>query len=156
MTARTVRILPRSDWPADLQHPEVRGIAVGGCIDNRRRRGLRHLAHAHTHGLQRGWICFRSDTVLADASTRLHELAHVVTREGHTKRWRAFLLQIGGTLDAVPGISRDYHPQNREGRRVVRTDVRADGSVFVTYANGGVTCYAPGSAGAIRRGGRVP
>ena len=75
----------------------------------------------------------------------------VVTREGHTRRWREFLLQIGGTLDPVPGISRDYHARARAGRRIVETAVRPDGSVHVTYGNGSVTSYPPGSPGALRR-----
>jgi hypothetical protein len=147
-----VIVLPRSAWPADLQHPEVKGIAVGGCGPKGTRLGRLH-AHAHTRGESRGWICFRSNVSFAEKMTRLHELAHVVTREGHTKHWREFLLQIGGTLDAVAGC-RDYHPRKRP--RVTETDVRPDGSVFVVYNNGGVTCYPPGSPGALRRGGKSP
>jgi hypothetical protein len=147
--------LPPSEWPEDLRHPEVKGIAVGGCISRGTRLG-RMNAHAHSSlGDHRGWICFRSAVTLAQRHTRLHELAHIVTREGHTKRWREFLLQIGGTLDEVPGISRDYHPRSRAGRRIVQTDVRSDGSVFVTYDSGAVTGYPPGSPGAVQRGGKA-
>ena len=144
--------LPRSAWPADLQHPEVHGVCIGGCAVTGKRLGSLH-AHAHTHDAYRGWICFRSRVTFAERLTRLHELAHVVTREGHTKRWREFLLQIGGTLDAVAGC-RDYHPRRRP--RVVFTDVKPDGAVFVTYDSGAVTGYPPGSPGAIKRGGGVP
>lgn len=35
------------------------------------------------------------------------------------------------------------------------TDVRPDGSVFVTYDSGSVTGYPPGSPGALKRGGRA-
>ena len=143
--------LPRSAWPADLLHPEVKGVCVGGCAATGKRLGSRH-AHAHTEGPHRGWICFRSPQTYAEKSTRLHELAHVVTREGHTKRWREFLLQIGGTLDAVAGC-RDYHPRKRA--KVVSTDVKPDGAVFVTYDSGSVTGYPPGSPGALKRGGRA-
>ena len=141
-------IVPRGEWPEDLRHPEVRGIAVGGCVAGDQLG--RHTAHAHIHK-HRGWICFRNVVALADRATRLHELAHVVTREGHTRRWREFLLQIGGSLDPVPGISRDYHARARAGRRIVETAVRPDGSVHVTYGNGSVTSYPPGSPGALRR-----
>lgn len=149
MSAPIILVFPRADWPEDLRRPEVKGVAVGGCARTKKRLGSYH-AHAHTSGEWRGWICFRSPTMLAQKETRLHELAHVVTREGHTRRWREYLLQIGGTLDAVNG-ARDYHPRKRA--RIVTTEVRGDGAVFVTYDNGGVTCYAPGSPGAIKRGG---
>lgn len=146
-----VILLPRSAWPVDLQHPEVKGVAVGGCTISGKRLGRNH-AHAHIRGASRGWICFRSRVTFAEKTTRLHELAHVVTREGHTKRWREFLLQIGGTLDAVAGC-RDHHPRPRA--RVVSTAVKPDGSVFVTYDSGSVTGYPPGSPGAIKRGGQT-
>lgn len=145
----TILILPRSAWPADLQHPEVKGIAIGGCRVSGKRLGGRLHAHAHIRGESRGWICFRSPATFEEKTTRLHELAHVVTREGHTKRWREFLLQIGGTLDAVAGC-RDHHPRKRP--RVVSTVVKPDGSVFVTYDSGSVTGYPPGSPGALKRG----
>ena len=132
-------------------HPELRGVFVGGCVERGKGSRFRAKAHAHTSGPHRGWICFRNVVALADRATRLHELAHVVTREGHTRRWREFLLQIGGTLDPVPGISRDYHARARAGRRIVETAVRPDGSVHVTYGNGSVTSYPPGSPGALRR-----
>jgi hypothetical protein len=154
MTIFGIIILPREAWPEDLRHPEVKGVAVGGCGPKGTRLGRLH-AHAHTGGASRGWICFRSRVTFGEKTTRLHELAHVVTREGHTRRWREFLLQIGGTLEATAGC-RDYHPKPQAGRRVLRTDVHADGSVHVTYASGGVTSYPPGSPGALKRGGRCP
>ena len=144
--------LPRSAWPTDLRHPEVKGVCVGGCAATGKRLGRLH-AHAHTHGAHRGFICFRSAQTLAEVTTRKHELAHVVTREGHTKRWREFLLQIGGTLDAVAGC-RDYHPKKRA--KVVKTDVRPDGSVFVTRDNGGGDDVLAGEPWALRRGGKNP
>ena len=150
----TMIILPREAWPEDLQHPEVKGIAIGGCGPKGTRLGSLH-AHAHTKGESRGWICFRSGVTFQEKTTRLHELAHVVTREGHTKRWREFLLQIGGTLEATAGC-RDYYPKKRTRARVTFTDVRADGSVVIAYSNGAVTCYPPGSPGALRRGGKSP
>ena len=148
----TIIILPQEAWPEDLQHPEVRGVAIGGCGSTGRRLGRNH-AHAHTHGESRGWICFRSGVTFQERTTRLHELAHVVTREGHTKRWREFLLQIGGTLEATEGC-RDYYPRKRA--KVVKTDVRPDGSVFVTRDNGGGDDVLAGEPWALRRGGKNP
>ena len=40
-----VIVLPRSAWPDDLRHPEVKGVAVGGCgvSGKRLHGGLREL-----------------------------------------------------------------------------------------------------------------
>lgn len=102
-------ILPRNKWPKELNHPEVRGVFVGGCCARGVGSRFRAKAHAHTQGLRRGWICFLSARRLSERALCLHELAHIVTREGHTNRWREYLLQIGGTLDEVPGLLRSYH-----------------------------------------------
>jgi hypothetical protein len=105
--------LPRAKWPPELDHPEVRGVFIGGCVERGVGSRMRAEAHAHTAGSQRGWICILSAKRLACRELLLHERAHVVTRQGHGPRWRAYLLQIGGTLDAVPGIMRSYHPKPR-------------------------------------------
>lgn len=93
--------LPQSEWPEELKHPEVKGVFVGGCVERGVGSRFRRKAHAHTHGEHRGWICYLSEKRLKSKLLNLHELAHIVTREGHTKRWREYLLQIGGTLDEV-------------------------------------------------------
>jgi hypothetical protein len=148
--AVTIRALAPELWPEDLRHEAVRGVAVGGCGPEGSRIHDPDIAHAHTDGLSRGWICFGSEAALADRQTRLHELAHVVTGDGHTARWRACLLSLGGSLDAVPGGSRSYHPVERPGRRVRARDLRPDGTLFVMYENGGVTCYPPDHPRAVR------
>jgi hypothetical protein len=91
--------LPRKDWLTP--HPELRGVFVGGCVERGVGSKFRAKAHAHTAGPFRGWICFRGSRWLHVRMLWLHELAHVVTREGHTRRWREYLLAIGGTLDPV-------------------------------------------------------
>jgi|SRR5579885_1644468 len=109
---------PKDAWPADLKHPEVKGVFVGGCVARGIGSRFRAKAHAHTHGPYQGWVCFLSDKWLSCRELCKHELAHVVTKDGHTKRWRDYLLQIGGTLDEVPGILRSYHPRKRIVRQV--------------------------------------
>jgi hypothetical protein len=103
--------LPKVQWLKD--HPSLRGVFVGGCVERGVGSRFRAKAHAHTHGEHRGWVCFLSGKWLHVRDLWLHELAHVVTREGHTNRWRAFLLQIGGTLDPVSDngvvVLRSYH-----------------------------------------------
>jgi hypothetical protein len=107
--------LPRRHWLVD--HPEVRGVFVGGCVERGVGSRFRAKAHAHFAGPHRGWICFLSAKWLHVRALWLHELAHVVTREGHTARWRLFLLQIGGTLDPVfdngVGVLKSYWPRSR-------------------------------------------
>jgi hypothetical protein len=135
-------IIHPADWPADLQHPEVRGLFLGGCVA--KGLGVRHLGggsggtHAHTSGPNRGWICFGSTRLLDSREARLHELAHVVTREGHTARWREYLLQIGGTIDEVPGVLRSYYPRKRA--KIVERGENENGR-FVVYDNGAVTMW---------------
>jgi hypothetical protein len=128
-----------ADWPADLQRPEVRGLFLGGCVGKGlSTRHLRGSAHAHTGGEYDGWICFRSPMHLDSRHVRLHELAHILTRQGHTRRWRACLLAIGGSLDELPGFSRSYHPRARPERAIVER-VERDGWVHTTYKSGAVS-----------------
>lgn len=117
--------LPKSEWPDELKHPEVKGVFVGGCVARGVGSRFRSKAHAHIHGEHRGWICYLVARRLKSRLLNLHELAHIVTREGHTKRWREYLLQIGGTLDEVleedgKGVLiGDCHPRpkkKKEGR----------------------------------------
>lgn len=139
-------ILPRARWL--VLHPELRGVFVGGCVERGAGSRFRAKAHAHTSGAHRGWICFLSTKWLDQRMLWLHELAHVVTRDGHTRRWREFLVRIGGTLDEVPGVLRSYHPAPRSP--VVSTTENENG-IHVTRANGGVTTYPPGSPGWAKR-----
>lgn len=137
--------LPKAEWL--VQHPELRGIFVGGCVERGHGSRFRAKAHAHTHGPRRGWICFLSTKWLHVRELWLHELAHIVTRDGHTPRWRAFLLQIGGTLDEVPGVLGDYHARPRA---TLVSVTKNENGVHITYTNGAVTTYPPGSDGYAR------
>ena len=138
MNRRTQGVLPAAAWPLALLHPEVRGVFVGGCVERGVGSRFRAKAHAHTHGPRLGWICFLSAARLTSRELCLHELAHVITREGHTARWREFLLQIGGTLDEVPGVLQSYHPRKRA--KVVERGVNENGR-FVVYDTGAVTMW---------------
>lgn len=100
--------LPRRQWPPLLKHPKVLGVFVGGCKAHGVGYRFRHTAHAHIAGPHEGWICFRSARHVDRRELQLHELAHVVTQEAHTRTWREYLLSIGGTLKAVPGLLRAY------------------------------------------------
>jgi hypothetical protein len=107
-------ILARKYWPAVLQRAEVRGIFIGGCVARGIGFWIGAKAHAHNRLWDRnyGWICFMSAKRLTSVELCQHELAHLIAGEGsHTRRWREFLLDLGGTLNAVPGILRSYQPK---------------------------------------------
>jgi hypothetical protein len=120
--------LPPSKWPEELKHPEVKGVFVGGCVSRGVGSRFRAKAHAHTSGEHVGWICFLSEKRLSCRMLCLHERAHIVTKEGHTKRWREYLLQIGGTLDPVDDILGDYHPRPRQPKGVPEGGEGASGA----------------------------
>lgn len=100
---------PKIEIPEYLKgHKELAGICVEGCIYNGKwskgqrikdtdgnyiKRNGKYVreppasAHAHTDGHYKGWICFRTLKDLNKETTCKHELAHIITGEGHTKKW---------------------------------------------------------------------
>lgn len=113
-------ILPFKDWPAELKkYPlEVKGVFTGGCVLRGDGSRFRAKAHAHESGgflKGQGWICFLSAKRLAAQEIVLHELAHILAPGGHHDKWRAKVLEIGGTLDETP-LLRSYHKKTRGGK----------------------------------------
>lgn len=106
-------IVPREHWHKVLKDFPCRGVHVGSCIDGKR---ISHSAHAHTSGEFEGWICFRSHNVFHNHSTVVHELAHVITRQGHTKRWFECLKRLPDSGDAVKWASERYKQFRSEMR----------------------------------------
>jgi hypothetical protein len=87
------------------QYPEVKGIYVGGCVQRGEGSSFRAQAHAHTDSnwIYPGWICVRSAKRLYTSNggasqLMLHELAHILTGEGHTDKWRAKAKELGYRL----------------------------------------------------------
>lgn len=114
-------ILPREHYPRELQHDSVAGVFVGGCVSRGDGSRFRAKAHAHIWGQYCGWICVLSEKRLDCRELILHELAHVISRQGHTDKWRRVLLSIGGTLDAYdPQDARvyGYHKKRAVGHTV--------------------------------------
>ncbi|HSE61190.1 MAG TPA: hypothetical protein VLA88_02760 [Candidatus Saccharimonadales bacterium] len=73
----------------------VRGVFVGGCVAGELPR-MKEDAHAHTDGTDyHGWVCFLTPANLEDPEVRAHELAHILTGQGHTIRWRNMMAQLG-------------------------------------------------------------
>jgi hypothetical protein len=107
-------VLARQDWPTELLHPVVAGVFVGGCVIRGDGSRFRAKAHAHYPGTTyEGWLCVLSARRLTCRELLLHELAHLLAPGGHHARWRAKVLEIGGTLDPVGDILRSYHPRSK-------------------------------------------
>lgn len=103
MSADTVRhqgVVPPEGIPEVLRRPEVAGVFIGGCVARGLGSSFRAQAHAHTSGEHLGWICIRGWRRLYQRQLLLHELAHVITRQGHTDRWRNCLRELGGRVEA--------------------------------------------------------
>lgn len=109
--------LTEQETPAELIHPAVAGVFVGGCVARGDGSRFRAKAHAHTQGEHSGWICILSARRLSSKMLMLHELAHIITGCGHTDPWRECLLALGGTLDEVwegkDCILKSYHKRRR-------------------------------------------
>jgi hypothetical protein len=77
--------LPRQFWPeyltAEIASERLKGIFLGGCVLSGR-SFCTHREHAHF-----GWICLRSPGLIHDCGLIVHELAHVLTGDGHTDAW---------------------------------------------------------------------
>lgn len=93
------------DYPAFAAHPEFKGVFVGGCVDRGVGSRFRAQAHAHTepNGKNPGWICVLSPKRLytdrgGPSQLMLHELAHLLTGDGHTDRWRKVARELGYRL----------------------------------------------------------
>lgn len=109
-------VLPPEEWPVCLKpHAHaLKGIFVGGCVERGDGSRFRAKAHAHTSGEHKGWMCVLSAKRLESEAIMLHEVAHLITLQGHTDKWRKCVLEIGGTLDAVPGLLSSYRKRKRK------------------------------------------
>lgn len=91
--------------PSDaMLFAELNGLFVGGCVERGVGSSFRAQAHAHTeNGPFYGWVCVRSYRRIFTPSGRLsqlmlHEIAHVIVRQGHTDKWRECARCIGYRL----------------------------------------------------------
>jgi len=97
--------MPIFNLPDDLFTDEVfkagfRGIFYGGCIERKEGSSFRRRAHAHCNKSDPyfGWICIRSKKRLNQKSLMIHELAHIITRQGHTKKFYETVRRLGGRI----------------------------------------------------------
>lgn len=101
--------------------PQVKGVFVGGCVSRGDGSRFRALAHAHTTKSDDHyhWICVLSkrrplNTESGNLSQlMLHEVAHILTDNGHTDKWRKAARELGYKLP------KHYWPK----KKVVRTTI---------------------------------
>lgn len=82
-------LLPKLEWPKELQHKAVRAISVNGCVDGKDLGTALAHAHCSDNDLHQGYICFRAPKMIT-RTTCLHELAHLIApRESnhHGPKW---------------------------------------------------------------------
>lgn len=104
----------------------LRGVFLGGCVERGDGSSFRARAHAHISGpkvsqIYDGWICVRSRRRLMNggrpSNLMLHELAHLISRQGHTDKFRAVLRSLGGraTLNAAKRKKRQQQEVTTNG-----------------------------------------
>lgn len=104
-------VVPKKDYPVWAIHKRktgegyLQGIFSGGCVAHG--AGYKFWATAHAHCNKRsefeGWICIRNEKNLDCVGLGLHELAHILVRGGHCRKW----------ADRMTELYKDYF--DREG-----------------------------------------
>lgn len=88
-------------WPSMQFH-------FGGCVEDNHR--FRAQAHAHCLPKDKrfGWVCVLSSkesrlvTPTGRPTTLLaHEVAHMITKQGHSEKWRNCITQLGFPAEAA-------------------------------------------------------
>src|SRR3990167_4507812 len=111
--------MPIVNYPAFEKYPEFKGLFIGGCVDRGDGSSFRAKAHSHTDDPNKGWICVRSAKRVGDFNKptmlMLHELAHLLSGDGHTDKWRKVARSLGYRLDY--GETKEYNIVRRMGFR---------------------------------------
>jgi hypothetical protein len=111
--------MPIANLPDELMTDEVfkagfRGIFVGGCIVRKEGSSFRATAHMHMDPKYPyfGWICIRGKKRAAQKSLLIHELAHLISKEGHTRKFYETVRRLGGR---ITGNDRRIAPKSTKG-----------------------------------------
>lgn len=117
-------------------------VFIGGCVKRGEGSSFRASAHAHTSSSQyQGWICVRSkkpETLRLPDGTpsnlMKHEYAHILTLEGHTRRFWETLAKIGGFMERESyfGHKKETFIKMRVPWSEVADKVRADQLEFIS------------------------
>ena len=107
--------MPEVIWNNQPQGQKAR-VFVGGCIERGDGSSFRAKAHAHCRPLTNkclGWICVRSwrrlgiivenengqTEIIKPSKMMLHELAHIISEQGHSQKFYQTVRAIGGAID---------------------------------------------------------
>src|SRR3990167_9377516 len=101
--------MPTADLPDKFASGELgdlvfksgfRGIFYGGCIERKEGSSFRAKAHAHCFKADKyfGWICYRSAKRLSDRRLLIHELSHILTKNGNTRKFYKCVRRLGGKI----------------------------------------------------------
>ncbi len=96
--------LPDNLFTDEVFKAGFRGVFVGGCIERKEGSSFRAKAHAHfvkykgKYQKYGGWICIRSMKRAYDQNLLKHELAHIITGQGHTKKFYQCVRRLGGRI----------------------------------------------------------
>lgn len=119
--------LLRRSWPPALaSRAGVARVFLVECLFTSPRAFRWGKVKAHAHNIQRV-ICYRDAVALADPEIAIHELAHLISGQGHTERFRRVYRDLGGTV-----------------QRYLEARAAAKGAARHRWA-GGDTCQACGT-----------
>lgn len=134
------RLTP-DEWPACLRgQSKVKGVYVGGCIIGHDKRFYRTednqrvaLAHAHTKGKHKGFICIPYKSRLRDKRLMLHELAHIMAGGGHSFKWKHILLSLGGSLEGRKLVGSTLRTKNHSNLSILIHEVSIAKKQFLQF-----------------------
>ncbi len=98
--------MPQLQFEEFAKYPQFKGLFVGGCVERGDGSRFRRKAHAHTskRDALRGWICVLSPKRVRKPSgtpslLMWHELAHLVSGQGHTAKFERVMRELCGRSD---------------------------------------------------------
>jgi len=103
--------------PKHLEHEKLKGICCNACVEGGVGSRFRAKAHAHINGEWKGWICFLSEKRLNQKKLGLHELAHIISEEGHTDKFRQVCKEIGVSIKKGRGL-KSYEKKKKKVQNV--------------------------------------
>src|SRR3990167_5671638 len=112
----TINIAELEEYQNPIGQAPLKGVFNGGCVDRGEGSSSRRMGHAHIdkNGENPGWICIRSMKRIYNPrtgkldDTLLHELAHILTGQGHTLTWGRKFKELAHKFGVPYRITRNY------------------------------------------------
>lgn len=94
--------IPEEFKTEELMKAGFKGVFYGGCVARGEGSSFRAKAHAHCFPQDpyHGWVCYRSAKRLHQRHLLIHELAHIITKNGHTRKFYKCVRRLGGRITA--------------------------------------------------------